>query len=70
MIEIRKWENSKILERINSYKRLSACAIPYIGMIGGIAQMFNFDMNKTKSKSVYDMDLKVCGKLSRKLIVM
>jgi len=40
-----------------------------MGIIGGITQMFNFDMNKTKPKSVYDMDLKMCSKLSRKLIV-
>lgn len=69
IIEVRKWENSKMLERVNNYKRLSASAIPYMGMIGGIAQMFNFDLKKTKGKSVYDMDLKMCVKLSRKLIL-
>lgn len=63
------WENAQINEKVNAYKRMSACAIPYMAIFGGFAQMFNFDLNtKVKEKSVYDMDLRVCGKLSRKLI--
>ncbi len=67
-MEVKKWENTKISERINRYKRLSASAIPYIAILGGFTQMFNFDLTKVKEKSAYDMDLKMCGRLSHSLI--
>ena len=49
------------------YKRISAAALPYIGVIGGLLSLFNFDFKKTQLNSIYDMDLKICAKLNFKL---
>ena len=67
-VEVKRWESAQVSERISQYKRLSAGAIPYIAFLGGFTQIFNFDMSKVKEKSVYNMDLRMCGKLSQKLI--
>jgi hypothetical protein len=42
-----------------------------MAMLGGFAGMFGFNGNVDNGKnkqSVYDMDLRICGRLSRKLI--
>lgn len=48
MAEVKKWENARINEKINSYKKMSAAAIPFIGVLGGFSQIFNFDFSKAK----------------------
>lgn len=65
---MKRWENNGVAERVNRYKTLSAAAIPYMAFLGGLSQIFNFDPCKVKAKSVYDLDLKICGKLSHKLV--
>ncbi len=65
---VKKWQNSKTNQKLTTYKRLSTTAIPYIGIIGGLTHMINFNMSLMKEKSIYDMDMRMCGKLSRKLI--
>ena len=56
------------MAKVGEYKRLSIGAVHYIGVLGGLVRMFNTDLNWVKEKSIYNIDLDICGKLSRKLI--
>lgn len=43
--------------------------MPYMAIIGGLSSILSIDINnKIITKSVYDMDLRLCGHLSHKLI--
>lgn len=63
-----KYEAQKREDRLIFYKKLSASAIPYIGIVGGLSAAFNFDFSQLKEKNFFDLDLKLCSKLSWKLI--
>jgi len=69
MMEVQKWENSLIEEKLKRYKRISAGAIPYMAIFAGLTSLFNFDFIRVKQRSIYDLDLKICGKLSNRLIL-
>jgi serine/threonine protein kinase len=64
---LQQYESVRRQIRFNLYKKMSAAALPYVSFFGGMSSMFNFDYSKVKKSSVYDMDLKICGKLNTKL---
>jgi hypothetical protein len=43
-----KYEAQKRDEKITFYKKLSASAIPYFGILGGLSSAFNFDFSQIK----------------------